>query len=236
MADRAIDCDSNEYQGYRIGAIIATLVTAVGIPVLSCGVVLLVARVVLKGSIETSVRLFFFTTGGFHRSFWFWEATTLIRKALFVVVLRTLSSQRLALLLATWIASRFFCINAVVKPFQELTLSKLEALSLATIAVTFNLALLYEFTEEDAAEYWALSCLILGMNGIVFLIFLVALLRALIQKLRSKLSEQTDDDDGDIIDHTLTSNQGAIDRLRDELASAHARQHALLQFFDSAGQ
>merc|ERR1739848_355274 len=75
-----------------------------------------------------------------------------------------------------WVASIAYGINAVVQPWKDSKLSKLENASLMTIASTFNLALVLNHTSEDtwAALYYIVISLIIGMNLAMLIAFLLA--------------------------------------------------------------
>jgi hypothetical protein len=141
----------------------------------------------MGGNTDDAKRLFFFVTGGYADKRWFWESVVLARKAALVVVAFAIQDARLRVYAGIWTVSLAFLLNAIVQPYSDPLLHRLETSSLMTIAISLSLSLLFNFysVDEDLGLHYAVLVAILAVNGIVLLAFLYGLAVA----SRSKLIE-----------------------------------------------
>ncbi|CUF71933.1 transmembrane protein, putative, partial [Bodo saltans] len=92
-----------------------------------------------RGDMHAAKIIFFFVTGGYRDSTWFWECVSLARKLLLVLAVTVPEADETRALLATWVLIASVMLNIVAKPWAERWLSIAEATSLATVAATFGL-------------------------------------------------------------------------------------------------
>jgi len=193
VADRSIDCNSDEYAQLRVLAFAHLIGYGVGLPLLLVLVVKLVAVISMKGvakegdALEDSKRLFFFVTGGFADNRWFWESVVLARKAAVVMVAVSVSDPKMRVYAGMWTMTAAFLLNAIVLPYNDKLLYRLETASLLSIAVTLNLTLLFGFYDADATpvEFYAALVAIFIVQIAVMLAFVFGLLVAGREKLLS---------------------------------------------------
>ena len=180
VADRSISCDATQYLVFRAIAIGCVFVYGAGIPLASIAIVKVVAYY-KGGDFEAARRLFFFTTGSFKKQWWMWEGVILVRRAIIVVTVSVVSDRILRTYAAMWVLGAFLAINSCVMPWNEQHLSYLEALSLVTISITFNLSLMFDYLSESSnpAVYYIVVAFILAVNALALLAFAWALVESL---------------------------------------------------------
>ena len=177
--DRSIDCDSGEYRSYLAVAVVCAVVYGVGIPAVSILAVKMIAH--LKGGdMVQARRLFHFTTGGFTKSLWMWEGVILVRKAVLVVLMSSVVDAHLRTYTAMWAVSLFLALNIVARPWDDPDLSNLEALSLLTIALTFNLMLVLDYAPKDThpTAHYTVAVAMLVVNVLMLAAFAWKFIRA----------------------------------------------------------
>ena len=189
IADRSIDCLEAKYHLYSMLGYVALVGYGLGIPVVSIGLVKLIAAM-HDGDSDHARKLFFFTTGGFKEELWFWDTVGLLRKATLVVV-TSLITPDLAGLLCAWAMAGFLALNLITSPWANSDLSRLENTSLATITATFSLVLLLpHYTFETAPVLNTMIALgILIVNCFAFAVFAAALKTEFVFAVKSILSK-----------------------------------------------
>ena len=181
IADRTIRCDSPEYRSRRSTAIVFLIVWGLGTPFFSVFIMNVIRRLTLYGHTEAARTLFFYMTGGFKGRYYYWEAVTMARKALTIMIVVLIEDRDMRAYGSIWAMFFFLALHAHVLPYTDTTLSHLEAASLLTIVATLNLLLLQSklSAEENPGSYWTAVSLVYIVNGLLLLTFLVTILRSL---------------------------------------------------------
>ena len=224
MVDRSIDCDSSAYLHYRAAAVALLIVYGAGIPLASVAIVKAVAAS-KRGGLDEARRLFFFTTGGFCPRWWMWEGAILVRKAAIVVIVAGVTNQRLRIFCSMWTMGLFLALNVLVMPWNDLQLSRLEALSLVTITITFNASLIFTYTTQDGNPvlFFCAAVVIVAVNIVALLAFVSMAAKALPAVLR-EMGLLSDGPRVETLEATVQKREEAVRLLREELVK-YARQH-----------
>ncbi|CUG90550.1 transmembrane protein, putative, partial [Bodo saltans] len=151
--DPSIDCTTSRYHAAEALGWGMLIAVGVGTPMLCIAAVRLVARTTCRGDMGVAKTVFFFTTGGYRESMWFWECVSLGRKFILVIAVSVVQEDSMSILLATWVIIVAFLLNITVRPWGESVLSVTEAVSLGVVALTFGLCgLLFQplVAESDA--------------------------------------------------------------------------------------
>ncbi|CUG31867.1 transmembrane protein, putative [Bodo saltans] len=176
--DPSIDCASERYRVANAMGWGFLIAVGIGVPVLSVAAVRLISRVTCRGDIEVAKTVFFFTTGGYRDSLWFWECVSLARKFVLVIAVTAAQEDEMRILFATWVIIFAFLLNISLRPWAEFVLSVTEATSLGVVALTFGLCgLLFQPTiaTDDAnvaAVYAAIAVVNLIAVGVIFVALL----------------------------------------------------------------
>jgi hypothetical protein len=177
IVDRSIDCASAEYETLRVWAFVHLFVYGVGFPLFIVAFTKVVAVVSMGGSTDDAKRLFFFVTGGYADKRWYWESVVLARKAAVVTVAFAILDARMRVYASIWTMSVGFMLNAIVQPYSDKMLYRLETSSLMAISVSLNLSLLFNYftVDSDPGVYYTVLTLIFIVNGVVLLAFVYGL-------------------------------------------------------------
>ena len=217
MVDRSIDCDSSAYKHYRAAAVALLIVYGAGIPLASVAIVKAVAAS-KRGGLDEARRLFFFTTGGFCPRWWMWEGAILVRKAAIVVIVAGVTDQRLRIFCSMWTMGLFLALNVLVMPWNDLQLSRLEALSLVTITITFNASLIFTYTTQDGDPvlFNCAAVVIVAVNIVALLAFVSMAAKALPDILR-QMGLLSDGPRVETLEATVQKKEEAVRSLKEKL-------------------
>jgi hypothetical protein len=175
FADRSIDCDSPEYATYRDVAFVHLFAYGFGLPLLVVVTVKLIAATTMNGNMGNAKKHFYFMTGGFEPSRWYWEAVGLTRKAVVVLIAFGVDSNEMRVYLSIWTMFVAITLNLVAKPYAVQKLSALEMASMLCIAGSLNLGLLFGRDEFDPDTspglFWCVVVVILGINVAMLAVF-----------------------------------------------------------------
>jgi len=147
---------------FAASAYVVLLVVGVGVPLYSVVVVNAVASLSLQGDRSRARVLFFFTTGGFFPSHYFWESVVMARKGLITLLIVVVSDLHLRSLGMMWCIGLMLCLTAWQRPYADAKLSALESASLICIYLTTNLGQLFALeivkrsTVAQNTIFWAI--------------------------------------------------------------------------------
>jgi hypothetical protein len=184
-ADRSIDCESSSYATLRNWAFAHLFVYGIGFPLFNIALTKVMAAVSMGGDLDDAKRLFFFVTGGYAGKRWYWESVVLARKAAVVAVAFAISDARLRVYGGMWTMAFAFALNAIVQPYDDVLLYRLETSSLMAISLSLNLSLLFNYysAEENPGVFYTVLVGIFIINGAVLLGFVYGLVVASKSKL-----------------------------------------------------
>jgi hypothetical protein len=171
VADRSIDCDTSEYHLYRAYAQIVLIATAFGVPAMLVLVVKLVQFASLKGDAAAANALFFFSTGGFRPTLWFWEAVITVRKGMLIGLSVLVVVVQLRGYVCLWVTLIALVIHTKMQPYADGRLQNLETLSLATLSVTYGLVLFIPVTLQLSGSLITITVMCIIVNSIALLLF-----------------------------------------------------------------
>jgi len=127
---------------------------------------------------------FSFATGGYRLSLWFWESTIMIRKLVMIVIMLFIQDPTLQTYAAMWFITFTLVTNYFLKPYSSEWLSKLEAASLSVLAVTLNIALMFNHIDETSVLYHVLMLVLLIINVFIMVVFLLFICTAILGRIR----------------------------------------------------
>jgi len=187
IADRSIDCSSDSYATLRFWAYLHLVIYGIGVPIFAIAVVKMISVATMNGSMEDAKRLFYFATGGYRRSRWYWESIVLVRKAAVVAVAFAIQDVRVRVYAAMWVMAIAFTANALLRPYANVMLSALETASLLCIAVSLNLSLLFSYSDQttNPGLYWGALLAIVAINAVMLAAFAAALVWSIHGKMRA---------------------------------------------------
>ena len=177
IADPSISCDDPRWRSTRSVAIVLMLVWGLGVPALSIAIINIIRRVTLHGHKDAARVLFFFMTGGFKPQHYYWEATTMGRKAVIIFIVVLIDDTRLRAYLCVWAMLAVLGLQTSVLPYSQPQLSRLETSSILTILITFSLLMAQSlFTMNgDPGVYWTITVLAYVVNILLFIVFAVTI-------------------------------------------------------------
>lgn len=143
FGERTLDCTSAKHQTYKILALCVMLAYGLGVPVVGISLVQSHWR---EHGPRSTYELFQFFLAGFRQESWFWECVILLRKACIICIVVFVSESRIQIYFGMWAMSFFFALHVYNKPHDYSLLYLLDSMSLTTIIITLNLALLYQFS------------------------------------------------------------------------------------------
>jgi len=182
IADLSINCASGQYKDYKVYAAAFVAFYGVGIPLFSCFLVKLVAWI--SADMRAACNTFSFATGGYRPSLWFWESTIMIRKLVMIVIMLFIQDPTLQTYAAMWFITFTLVTNYFLKPYSSEWLSKLEAASLSVLAVTLNIALMFNHIDETSVLYHVLMLVLLIINVFIMVVFLLFICTAILGRIR----------------------------------------------------
>jgi hypothetical protein len=160
-SDRSIDCESESHQRYSLAAMIIGALYGIGIPV---SISLTIYATSLRRGFEEAMQMFAFYTAGYAETFWWWEGMILIRKLGIISIAVFVTNETLRLYAVMWFLSVMVLSHMSAHPYPDGTLHHTETMSLSTIIITLNLALLLEYTPEGSAGFIALAVTMVLLN------------------------------------------------------------------------
>ncbi len=160
-ADRSIDCNTPAHSRYTRAALAAGLSYGIGIPLT---ISLVIVSLMRTRGVEEALSTFAFYTAGYDSKFWWWEGVILTRKLALISISVFVQSDGLRLYIAMWFLSAALIGHIQAHPFVNPLLHNMETLSLATIVITLNLALLFPFAESKPVFFFALAIVVVSMN------------------------------------------------------------------------
>eukprot|EP01012_Entosiphon_sulcatum_P021962 TRINITY_DN2683_c0_g1_i1.p1 TRINITY_DN2683_c0_g1~~TRINITY_DN2683_c0_g1_i1.p1 ORF type:complete len:3424 (-),score=286.53 TRINITY_DN2683_c0_g1_i1:13-10251(-) len=187
-ADMTLSCLSSEYRHWQAASVAFTVIYGLGIPFF--GFLVLWNNRDKLGHSRVMLRLGFITTG-YRKQAFFWEMVILTRKMVLVIVIATLesASPRYTAFVAMWVVVLYLALNIYFQPFKFVMLWRLENLSLATIAITLNIGVLYFDDTLDSRirnglmwVVFALQVLVTVLFGLMFFYELRRFLRTVLGK------------------------------------------------------
>ena len=183
--DRSISCDTAQYGSYQFLAYVVLAIYGIGIPFASVGMIRLLGKYYMNGNQQRAKTLFYFMTGGYHDHRWFWESVVMVRKALLLVLVVAITDASLRNLTVMWFVGVCLVINVVADPYSVKRLAYLELCSLSCVWISCNLARLFTvpWVARDASAIDAVSYVIIGINGLMMMMFLIFLLMGIRNKL-----------------------------------------------------
>ena len=190
FSDRAIDCDSTAHQRYKLAALSLGLAYGIGVPV---SITSLIRFLQAKKGLATALQMFAFYTAGYDTTHWWWEGVILTRKFCLIAISVFIINDDLRLYVAMWFLSFALLGHVQAHAFLSEMLHNVETLSLSTIIVTLNLALLFEFTRDSTAAFLALALTIIALNvaTISIILFLITReLKAMFGRVFTRLKER----------------------------------------------
>ena len=161
FADRSIDCNTPTHAQYTNAALTAGLSYGIGIPLTISLVIISLMR---TRGVEEALSTFAFYTAGYDSRFWWWEGVILTRKLALISISVFVQQDGLRLYIAMWFLSAALIGHIQAHPFVNQLLHNMETLSLATIVITLNLALLFPFTESNPVLFFALAIVVVSLN------------------------------------------------------------------------
>eukprot|EP00760_Papus_ankaliazontas_P024997 PhM_4_TR2453/c0_g1_i1/m.65008 len=190
IANRVMECGTGEQAKLATQGISFALGYGVGVPAFTMILVLLISAIATQ---DIAFSLFSFMTAGYKRNRWYWECVIMLRKAAIVCISVFATDVKLQTYLSMWVAGLFVALSKSLAPFEARFLNNLELLSLSSIAVTLNMALLTDFVDVGTVRYYILVITLVVINAFVMavlgIMFLVYARRKLIQLLRNNKSK-----------------------------------------------
>eukprot|EP00760_Papus_ankaliazontas_P016627 PhM_4_TR16815/c1_g1_i2/m.104511 len=169
-ADMRIECGTSEYESYKRLAQMFFFLYGVGIPLLGTIVLYRKRHKLLTQGVMSK---FGFLYSGYRLTRYFWEFVIMLRKMLVVFIIVFYDgNHNFQIILGQWVIFAFLMLNIFAQPFQLRLLWRLENCSLASVAFTLQLALLYhgDFELSAAAES-VVTALIFAINITVVTVF-----------------------------------------------------------------
>ena len=147
----------------------------------------------------SAFRVFSFLVVGYREDWWFWETLVMMRKLAIVVVSVYIAHGTLQTYAAAWVLTAALAAHSWAQPYVWPSITRLEQISLATLVVTLNAMLLFEYRDQSAVDdsgtsgstglsdvvFIALLIFIAAVNAIFVVILLYWLLWAFKQKVDS---------------------------------------------------
>eukprot|EP01063_Lacrimia_lanifica_P039779 TRINITY_DN8828_c0_g1_i2.p1 TRINITY_DN8828_c0_g1~~TRINITY_DN8828_c0_g1_i2.p1 ORF type:complete len:3760 (+),score=200.29 TRINITY_DN8828_c0_g1_i2:99-11282(+) len=203
--DRSIDCSSTKFKTHRVFAVICLLIYGVTFPIgtmLACKVLRGKQEVTWAESLEDRTNrrqrlqdsrlLFGFLMVGYTRKMWFWEAVVMLRK-LIMVCISVYVEDTLSTYVAMWTMTICCVLQLRYQPYDHKDLNRLEFVSLAIIACTLNMSLLYRpesggFADHNVSDrqivgFWVLTVVLMVSNLLLvfyFLFWIVVYLKVMV--------------------------------------------------------
>jgi hypothetical protein len=141
-ADMTIDCGTAKYQTWRAAATVMFVIYGVGIPLVGTLLLAAMRKTLLH---RATMSMFGFLYSGYSKRRFFWEFVVMVRKAVVVFIVVFFEGDAdYAIMFGMWLMFAFLLLNIFVQPFQLRIYWRLENLSLTSIAITLNLAMLYQ--------------------------------------------------------------------------------------------
>lgn len=173
IAERTVNCKASWFQPYRTSAGLMLLVYGLGVPAAAIGLVHFLRVFTLNGNMEAAKTVFYFATGGFRKTMWFWESVTMLRKASILIIVTMLTDETERRYVASVGMTLFFILNWFARPFGDKVLHTVETISLLDIAITTNLFMLFPFFpyESNPLEYMIVVVAVFVVNMMTLLVF-----------------------------------------------------------------
>lgn len=170
-ADYSIECNTPEYNRWKALAQIFFFVYGLGIPL--AGTLLLFFK---RNSLleKKTLSTYGFLYSGYRLAMFFWEFVIMVRKMLIVFIIVFYEGQAdYSIMFGMWLILAFLLLNITVQPFQLKLYWKLENISLASVTITLNAAMLYQPRFNlDATSDALVTLFIFIVNVIVLAVFL----------------------------------------------------------------
>jgi hypothetical protein len=122
------------------------------------------------------MQMFAFYTAGYAQTYWWWEGVILIRKLGIIAFAVFVQDDTLRLYAVMWFVSCTVLFHMHAHPYTNSTLHHTETMSLATIVVTLNVALLLEYTETDSPGFFTLAIVMVLLNVLAVAIIVLLIL------------------------------------------------------------
>eukprot|EP01064_Diplonema_japonicum_P027248 TRINITY_DN3914_c0_g2_i1.p1 TRINITY_DN3914_c0_g2~~TRINITY_DN3914_c0_g2_i1.p1 ORF type:complete len:1327 (+),score=241.07 TRINITY_DN3914_c0_g2_i1:1343-5323(+) len=164
--DKGINCNTQEYQYYRMLAVIFAMGYGVGIPLLAAAIVRVA---IVKKNFASATRAFGFLLMGYREDRWYWEAVVMIRKLAVVFIVVFIQDVRLQTYVGMWVMSLALIVHLWCRPYDSSLLINLEAFSLSVIIATLNFSLLYHWDLEPIYNIGLTIALATATAAVMFL-------------------------------------------------------------------
>eukprot|EP01061_Rhynchopus_euleeides_P018442 TRINITY_DN3051_c0_g1_i3.p1 TRINITY_DN3051_c0_g1~~TRINITY_DN3051_c0_g1_i3.p1 ORF type:complete len:552 (+),score=234.54 TRINITY_DN3051_c0_g1_i3:180-1658(+) len=189
--DPSVDCDTSSYAVYALLSFCALVGYGVGIPALAF---LQIWRRRKRLQTKAVVSTLGFLYSGYRRRWYFWECVTLLRKMLLVfIVVFLVRYPSYQLYAAAWLMGAFTLLNVLVRPYKDSNLWYLENLSLLSVVITYNLALVYIGNPSQGARTFV-SIASFVLNVVVLVVFAIRIVVQAQEEVKLRTREMLVDD------------------------------------------
>eukprot|EP00755_Sulcionema_specki_P017573 Sspe_Gene.11346::Locus_3833_Transcript_1_1_Confidence_1.000_Length_13808::g.11346::m.11346 len=145
-ADMTIECGTNRYSRWKRMAVVFFFIYGLGIPIFGIFLLSLWSGADGSGLLRKKVvESFGFLYSGYRMDRYYWEMIIMFRKMLVVFILVFYEGkENFQIMLGLWLMTFFLLVNIFARPFMFHILWRIENLSLACVAVSLNLSMLYQ--------------------------------------------------------------------------------------------
>ena len=185
--DASVDCSVSPYPVFQSLSVAALFLYGLGLPLLAY-LRIRKHRNALRTKAVLSTLGFLYS--GFRQKWYFWECIIMLRKMFLIIIIVTLTRYPSYQLYASmWLMAVFTLLNVLVKPFKYAKLWHLENLSLVSITITYNVALIYLDEPSSVAKAfvnWGIFLLTI----VVFAVFLYHILTEFRNEVFQRVQEE----------------------------------------------
>lgn len=188
-SDRSLDCDQELHQQYTFASYFFGVAYGIGIP--GC-ITLYISHLKRTKGPDVAFQTFAYYTAGYDKRTWWWEGVILTRKLGIIAISVFIQSDGLRLYIAMWFLAAGLMGHIQLEPYTVPMLHNTETLSLTTIVLTLNVALLFEYSTKRPWLFTTLAVIVIAMNLFAILVIFFFMGRELTQMFGAIIQKHGD--------------------------------------------